>query len=142
MTLFKGLDQLKELAGEYTTRSGWNLLGLCLIKLLALLVAAACGFRGGRIFPSVFAGAALGFAVNAAIPSVPPALAVTCSILGLLLAVTRQGWLSLFAAAIIVPDYALLPMLIVAALPAWLLVTGRPEMLIRRAAPTPTPAAA
>lgn len=33
---------------------------LAVIKLAALVVAAASGFRGGRIFPAVFVGVALG----------------------------------------------------------------------------------
>ncbi|BFV57328.1 hypothetical protein KCMC57_up24320 [Kitasatospora sp. CMC57] len=45
--------------------------------------------------------------------------------------------LSLFTAGVIVPDLELLPLLCVAALPAWLIVTGRPEMVVR-----PEPAAA
>lgn len=52
--------------------------------------------------------------------------------LGILLAVTRQGWLSLFMAAVVVPDLRMLPILIIASLPAWLLVTGRPLMLIAK----------
>ncbi|MER5864115.1 ion channel protein [Kitasatospora sp. NPDC002040] len=142
LTLFKGLDQVKELALDYTHYGFWELAGMAVLKMVALLIAAGSGFRGGRIFPAVFAGVALGFAVNALIPSVPPALAVVCAILGILLAITRQGWLSLFTAAVIVPDLALLPLLCVAALPAWLIVTGRPEMLIEPAdaEPAPTPA--
>ncbi|MFD0570265.1 hypothetical protein ACFQ0T_14870 [Kitasatospora gansuensis] len=65
---------------------------------------------------------------------------MSCAVLGVLLAVTRQGWLSLFTAAVIVPDLTLLPLLCVAALPAWLIVTGRPEMLIERAEPEAAPA--
>ncbi|MGR8011803.1 hypothetical protein [Streptomyces hypolithicus] len=34
-------------------------------------------------------------------------------------------------AATVVQDLEVLPVLCIAALPAWLLVTGRPEMLIR-----------
>lgn len=44
----------------------------------------------------------------------------------MLLATTRQGWLSLFTAAVLAPQPALLPMLCVASLFAWLIVTGRP----------------
>ena len=54
--------------------------------------------------------------------------AVACAVLGVLLAVTRQGWLSLFTAAVLAGDAAVLPLLCVASLPGWLLVTGRPQM--------------
>lgn len=53
------------------------------------------------------------------------------AVLGMLLAVTRQGWLSLFTAAVLVSGVSVLPLLCVASLPAWLLVTGRPQMKLR-----------
>ncbi|MGW6027686.1 ion channel protein [Streptomyces sp. NPDC055214] len=130
LTLFKGLEEMKELTASAADHDAGNLLLLALVKLLALCVAATCGFRGGRIFPAVFVGVALGMFAHALVDAVPPALAITCAILGVLLATTRQGWLSLFTAAVVVMDLAVLPVLCVAALPAWLLVTGRPEMLI------------
>ncbi|GAA1950074.1 ion channel protein [Kitasatospora viridis] len=135
LTMFKGLDQVKELATSFSSHSAWALLGMCLVKLAALLVAGTCGFRGGRIFPAVFAGVALGCAAHGAVDDIPVALAVACSILGVLLAVTRQGWLSLFTAAAMVQDTRLISFLCVAALPAWLIVTGRTEMELPAAGP-------
>ncbi|MFE7776497.1 ion channel protein [Streptomyces sp. NPDC057445] len=128
LTLFKGLDEMKVLASDPT---GWTFPQFALmavVKLTALTVAAACGFRGGRIFPSVFIGVALGLGFSALVPEVHPTLGVVCAVLGVLLAVTRQGWLSLFTAAILAADPHVFPLLCVAVLPAWLLVTGRPQM--------------
>lgn len=128
LTLFKGLDEMKVLAGD---PDGWSAGGfavMAVIKTVALVIAATCGFRGGRIFPAVFSGVALGLCAHALVHSVPPALAVSCAVLGMLLAITRQGWLSLFTAAVLVSDMAVLPLLCIATLPAWLLVTGRPQM--------------
>jgi H+/Cl- antiporter ClcA len=130
ITLFKGLDQMKELASG---AGGYTAAGLALVvvvKLAALVVAATSGFRGGRIFPSVFVGVAIGLCASALAPGLPPALAVSCAVLGILLPVTRQGWLGLFMGAVVVPDLNLLPVLCLVSLPAWLLVTGRPEMRI------------
>ncbi|MFI6092259.1 ion channel protein [Streptomyces sp. NPDC051218] len=132
LTLFKGLEEMKELTAHAADHDAGNLLLLAVVKLLALCVAATCGFRGGRIFPAVFVGVALGMLAHALVDSVPPALGIACAILGVLLATTRQGWLSLFTASVVVMDLAVLPLLCVAALPAWLLVTGRPEMLIAK----------
>ncbi|MFJ8043059.1 ion channel protein [Kitasatospora sp. NPDC096147] len=140
LTLFKGLDEAKELALEYADYGFGALLGMAVVKLVALVIAASCGFRGGRIFPAVFAAVALGFAFSALFDSVPPALSVTCAVLGVLMAITRQGWMSLFTAAVLVPDTTLLPMLCVAALPAWLIVTGRPEMQLPEDASEPVTA--
>lgn len=88
------------------------------MKLAALVVAAACGFRGGRIFPAVFVGVALGLMLHEHVDAVPAAITVSCSILGLVLVVTRDAWLSLFMAAVVVPDTTLLPLLCIVMLPA------------------------
>lgn len=128
LTLFKGLDEVKELAADPSGRPAGQFAVMAVVKTAALVIAASCGFRGGRIFPAVFVGAALGLCAHALVTSVPVALAVTCGVLGVLLAITRQGWLSLFTAAVLVGDAAVLPMLCVASLPVWLLVTGRPQM--------------
>jgi H+/Cl- antiporter ClcA len=82
------------------------------------------------IFPAVFIGAALGLAASALAPDIPPSLAVAAGILGMLLAVARNGWLSLFTAALIVPDPQLLTVLTLVALPARLLCTGRSPMQV------------
>ncbi|MEU1468694.1 ion channel protein [Streptomyces sp. NPDC005761] len=131
LTLFKGLEEVKVLAADPDGWSAGEFGGMAVVKTAALLVAAACGFRGGRIFPAVFCGVALGLCAHALVDGVPVALAVTCGVLGILLAITRQGWLSLFTAAVLAADMSLLPLLCVATLPAWLLVTGRPLMQLR-----------
>ncbi|MEU6481155.1 ion channel protein [Streptomyces sp. NPDC047017] len=131
LTLFKGLSEVAELARDPGGWTAGQFAVLAVVKLAALLVAASCGFRGGRIFPSVFIGAALGLAGHALVPAVPPALGVAAGVLGMLLAVTRQGWMSLFTAAVLVSSPTLLTLLCAASLPAWLLVTGRPQMRLR-----------
>ncbi|WP_327422969.1 ion channel protein [Streptomyces sp. NBC_01230] len=128
LTLFKGLDEVKELGADPNGWSAGQFAAMAVVKTVALVTAATCGFRGGRIFPAVFVGVALGLCAHAAVDAVPPALAVPCAVLGVLLAITRQGWLSLFTAAVLVGDTGVLPLLCVASLPGWLLVTGRPQM--------------
>ncbi|MFD7222793.1 ion channel protein [Streptomyces sp. NPDC059892] len=131
LTLFKGLDEVKTLAADPEGWSAGAFALMTVVKLAALLTAAACGFRGGRIFPAVFVGTALGLCAHALVPAVQPGLGVVCGVLGVLLAITRQGWLSLFTAAVLVADPDVLALLCVAALPAWLVVTGRPWMQLR-----------
>ena len=127
-TLFKGLDQVKTLAADPDGWSAGSFALMTVVKLAALLIAASCGFRGGRIFPALFAGVAFGMCAHALIPGINLTVAVVCGVLGVLLAVTRQGWLSLFTAAVLAADSTILPLLCVASIPAWLLVTGRPQM--------------
>ncbi|MFJ9963857.1 ion channel protein [Streptomyces avermitilis] len=128
LTLFKGLDEVGDLAKDPEGWSAGQFLTMAVVKLAALLVAASCGFRGGRIFPSVFIGAAFGLFAHALVSAVPPALGIAAGVLGMLLAITRQGWVSLFTAAVLVASPAIIALLCIASLPAWLLVTGRPQM--------------
>ncbi|MDQ0992233.1 H+/Cl- antiporter ClcA [Streptomyces sp. V3I7] len=126
LTLFKGLEEVGVLARDPDGWTAGQFALMAVVKLAALVVAASCGFRGGRIFPSVFIGAALGLCAHALAPGVPPAVGVAAGVLGMLLAITRQGWVSLFTAAVLVASPTVLALLCIASLPAWLLVTGRP----------------
>ncbi|MEU9297175.1 ion channel protein [Streptomyces sp. NPDC048266] len=128
LTLFKGLEETKELASSIGGWSSGELARFAVVKLLALVVAASCCFRGGRIFPAVFIGAAFGLLAQALVPEVHPAVAVSSAVLGVLLATTRQGWISLFTGAVLAASPAVLALLCIASLPAWLIVTGRPQL--------------
>ncbi len=131
VSLFKGLDEMQQMvANQAFSTSDYFLLAV--IKLAALVVAAASGFRGGRIFPAVFVGVALGLMLHEHVPAVPAAIIVSCAILGIVLVVTRDGWLSLFMAAVVVPNTTLLPLLCIVMLPAWLLLAGKPMMMVNR----------
>lgn len=129
VSLFKGLDEMQQMVmNQAFSTSDYFLLAV--IKLAALVIAAASGFRGGRIFPAVFVGVALGLMLHEHVPAVPAAITVSCAILGMVLVVTRDGWLSLFMAAVVVPDTNLLPLLCIVMLPAWLLLAGKPMMIV------------
>ncbi|MFF5448877.1 ion channel protein [Streptomyces sp. NPDC012888] len=131
LTLFKGLAEMKELTADSAAYGFGALLLMCLVKMAALVVAASAGFRGGRIFPAVFVGVALGLSASALVPAVHPVVGTSCAVLGVLLATTRQGWLSLFTAGVLAPAPGVLPVLCLALLPAWLLVTGRPLLQLK-----------
>ena len=55
----------------------------------------------------------------------------------MVLVVARDGWLAIFLAVAIAGDIALLPVLCVIVLPAWLLVSRAPEFRIVPPAPKP-----
>ncbi|WP_308163996.1 ion channel protein [Nonomuraea sediminis] len=135
ITLFKGLEQAKELAAS--SHSAGQLTLIVLVKLVALIVAATSGFRGGRIFPSVFLGVAFGLLAHALVPAIPSAVGATAGVLGFVLVITQQGWLSLFTAVAVVGQIELLPLAIIMILPAWLLVSGKPPMQVIEHAPAP-----
>ncbi|MGY6028444.1 ion channel protein [Phytobacter sp. AG2a] len=131
ITLFKGLDEMQQMAFSQTFTVTDYLL-FAVVKLAALVIAAASEFRGGRIFPAVFVGVALGLMLHEHVEAVPAAITVSCAILGIVLVVTRDAWLSLFMAAAVVPDTSLLPLLCIVMLPAWLLLAGKPIMIAPR----------
>ncbi|WP_198410827.1 ion channel protein [Microbacterium halophytorum] len=128
LTLFKGLEEMKELTASADDLAWSQLLVVGVVKIAALLVATAAGFRGGRIFPAVFIGVALGLAAAQLVPTVHPAVAVAGGVLGAVIAVDRDGWIALFMAAVVVGDVGLLPLLCLSLAPLWLVARVLPEM--------------
>ena len=131
ITLFKGLDQTGELLAHPDDYSAPTLALIVLVKLLALLVAASAGFRGGRVFPIVFIGTAIGVFAHTVAPDVPLALAVACGAMGVVLVAVRDGWMALFLGIALTGDITLLPLLCVIVLPTWLIVSRAPELQVR-----------
>jgi H+/Cl- antiporter ClcA len=130
ITLFKGVTEMQELAGHADTYTAGGLALILVVKLAALVISGAAAFVGGHVFPGVFIGVALGALAHALVPAVSLPLAIASGILGVVLALTQQGWVSLFVAIVVVPDIDLLPIVCIAVLPVWLMVTGRPAMLV------------
>lgn len=143
ITMFKGLTQMGELLKDPGQYDAGQLAVIAGIKIVALLVAASALFRGGRVFPAAFIGVALGLFVSALFPSLSISLVVACAVLGILLVVARDGWLAIFVAVAIPGDIALLPVLCIVVLPAWLLVSQAPEFrILPESAPRSTAAPA
>ena len=130
LTLFKGLNQMGELVENRTDYGTASVALIIVVKVLALLVSAAAGFRGGRIFPAVFVGVAIGVLANGMFPAIPPTVGVAAGVLGMVLAVSRDGWISLFIAVAVTGSVTVLPVLCIAVLPAWLMVSRGPEMIV------------
>ncbi|MBB5917266.1 H+/Cl- antiporter ClcA [Nocardia transvalensis] len=131
LTLFKGLEEMKELTAQADSTPVTHLVLITVVKLAALIVAASSGFRGGRIFVAAFLGVCVGTIAHALVPSIPPVVALACGVLGAVLVIARYGWLALFMAALTVGDSTIVPVLCLVILPLWLLVMNRPTMLLR-----------
>ncbi|MHA7985228.1 ion channel protein [Rathayibacter sp. CAU 1779] len=130
-TLFKGLEQMGELLEHPQDYSAGTLTLFVVVKLVALLIAASSGFRGGRVFPIVFIGVAFGLLAHALVPSMPIGLAVACGALGFVISETRDGWIGLFLGVALTGDITVLPILCVITLPTWLIVTKAPEFEVK-----------
>jgi H+/Cl- antiporter ClcA len=135
-TLFKGLTEMQDLTKNAPELGVGQLVAVTLIKMAALLIAATAGFRGGRVFPSAFIGVAIGLVAHAVFAEIPLSLAIASGVLGMVLVVTRDGWLSIFLAVAVVADITVLPLLCIIVLPIWLMVTRQPPMLIVQSPPT------
>lgn len=140
ITLFKGAAQTAEILAERDQYGVAALVLIIVVKLVAVVVAGATGFRGGRIFPALFVGAVVGILGNVLIPSLPLSMSVAAGVMGMVLAVSRDGWFAIFGGALIAGDIATVPILCVVILPAWLVVTRAPHMLVRLPKPAATPA--
>jgi H+/Cl- antiporter ClcA len=95
LTLFSGQDGAKELIGQAGMIGFWGLILLAICKLFATSLLLATGWKGGYIFPILFAGVALGMAGNLLFPGVPLAVTVAATLSGALVAALRAP---LFAA--------------------------------------------
>lgn len=86
LTLFSGESESTELITNAAEIGVVMLIVLGLAKLLATTILLATGWKGGYIFPLMFAGVALGLAVNLIFPAIPVAVAVAATMAGALVA--------------------------------------------------------
>lgn len=122
--LFSGQREIEDLVTEFASYSGGELTVIAALKLVSLIVAVAVGFRGGRIFPAVFVGVAIGAVIHHVVPEIPFALAAGAATVGLVLALIRVWFLTLMLVAMIV-GLEWLPVLGVALVAAHLVVHER-----------------
>lgn len=124
IVLFSGQREIATLVSGFSDYSGTELTWIAVIKLASLVVAVVVGFRGGRIFPAVFVGVAIGAVVHFFIPGIPFALAAGAATVGIVLALIRVWFLTLLLVAMIV-GVEWLPVLGVALIAAHLVVDNR-----------------
>lgn len=136
-SMFKDVETARTLvaAAPGLSVSELAVTGLC--SLAAFTLAAASGFRGGRVIASAVVGVTAGLLGHAVAPVVPVSLAIACGVLGAVVVAVRSCWLGLFVPVAMVGSIAVLPVLCLAVLPVWLLVVRRPTMTIRPASPEP-----
>ncbi len=102
LTLFSGEDQTLDLIQQATELSFGMLILLAVSKLLATSLLLATGWKGGYVFPIMFAGVALGLAGKLLFPAVPTAVTVAAALAGALVATLRAPLFSaLFTLALV-----------------------------------------
>lgn len=89
LTLFSGEEQTLELINHAAEIGVLMLIVLALVKLFVTALLLTTGWKGGYIFPIMFASAALGLAANLLFPGIPVAVAVAATMAGALVAALR-----------------------------------------------------
>jgi len=89
LTLFSGEDQTADLITHAAEIGVVMLIVLAVAKLFATSLLLATGWKGGYIFPIMFASVALGMAADLLFPGVPVAVAVAAMMAGALVATLR-----------------------------------------------------
>jgi H+/Cl- antiporter ClcA len=95
LTLFSGESETADLIAHAAEIGVVMLIVLGLVKLFATSLLLATGWKGGYIFPIMFASVALGLALDLLFPSIPVAVCVAATMAGALVAALRSP---LFAA--------------------------------------------
>ena len=121
LTLFSGEEQTSELIAQAAEIGILMLVVLAFAKLFATSLLLATGWKGGYVFPIMFAGVALGMAGHLVFPNTPIAVTVAATLAGALVAALRAPlFAALFTLSLVQAETA--PIVAVAVLISALLV--------------------
>jgi len=102
LTIFSGEEQTLDLIAHAAEIGFLMLIVLGLVKLFATSLLLATGWKGGYIFPIMFASVALGLAVNLLFPAIPVAVTVAATMAGALVAALKAPlFAALFTSALV-----------------------------------------
>ena len=121
LTLFSGEEQTSELIAQAAEIGILMLVVLAFAKLFATSLLLATGWKGGYVFPIMFAGVALGMAGHLVFPNTPIAVTVAATLAGALVAALKAPlFAALFTLSLVQAETA--PIVAVAVLISALLV--------------------
>lgn len=107
LILFSGEQQLETLLRMGLHLGFFSLLLLGLLKIVGTCLCLNAGFVGGRIFPSFFAGGALGMAIYLLFPMVPLVVCMLCVLSALAVSIMKIPIsMALIVGALIQPGLA------------------------------------
>ena len=143
LTLFSGESQTLEVIDRAAELGALMLIVLALVKLFITTLCLATGWKGGYIFPTMFAGAALGMAAHLIFPAIPQAVAVAATMAGTMVATMKAPIFSaLFVMVLVQRETS--PVIAIAVI-VGVLATARLSMVsapAKPAEPTARPSAA
>jgi len=89
LILFSGEAQTHDVINHAAEIGAPMLIVLALVKLFITTLCLTTGWKGGYIFPTMFAGAALGMAAHLIFPAIPEAVAVAAAMAGAMVATMK-----------------------------------------------------
>jgi H+/Cl- antiporter ClcA len=125
-TLFSGEKQLEALLAAPESKTAAALLLIVAGKIVAVSLSLATGFRGGRIFPTVFIGGTVGLMLHDVFTGVPLAVAAAAGMAGATVAILRLPIFTILFVSFF-GGPTLIPVIILAAVTAYVLVFDRPD---------------
>ena len=107
LTLFSGESETADLIAHAAEIGVLMLIVLAIAKLFATALLLATGWKGGYIFPIMFASVALGLWANLLFPDIPVAVAVAATMSGALVASLKAPlFAALFTTALVQKETA------------------------------------
>ncbi|WP_314588271.1 chloride channel protein [Paenibacillus terrigena] len=119
LTLFSGEHELTELAADWTHMSIYLLLILGIVKLFLTEFCLSTGWRGGHIFPIIFAGVSMGYAMASIFP-IDPVTSIAIITTALTSAILKKPIAAVLILMMIFPFELMIPMIIAAYLPIYM----------------------
>ncbi|WP_442603093.1 chloride channel protein [Paenibacillus sp. KN14-4R] len=119
LTMFSGEHGLTDLVVEWGSMSIYLLLILGIVKLFLTEFCLSTGWRGGHIFPIIFAGVSVGYAI-AALTGIDPVTSITMVTTSLTSAALKKPIVVVFLLMMIFPLKLLVPIILAAYLPVFL----------------------
>jgi H+/Cl- antiporter ClcA len=102
LTLFSGEEQTHTLIEQVGEWGVLMLIAMALVKLVVTSLLLSTGWKGGYIFPTMFAGVALGIAVHLILPSIPLPVAVATTMAGAMVTTMKAPLFSALFTAMLV----------------------------------------
>ncbi len=116
LVLFSGQNEFKTVLDAGATTGAIVLLLLVAVKILASTWCMATLFKGGPIFPLIFAGGTLGLAVSALFPFIPLTVAVPAVMAGMIICVLKMPAAVIPIVALVFLQWEILIIVVIAAL--------------------------
>lgn len=120
IVMFSGEHQLTDLADGWRSMSIWLLFAVGIIKLFLTEFCLSSGWRGGHIFPVIFAGVSIGYAIALMFP-IDPVTSIAIVTTSLTSGVLKKPIAVVVILMLLFPVKLIIPMILAAYIPIYVL---------------------